>query len=340
MIRVLVVDDSAFARKVVREVLSQQPDIEVLAVARDGAEALELIEQVKPDVVTLDLVMPTVDGIGVLSALPPTGGPRVVVVSVSGATTDLGIAALQLGAVALVEKPTALASERLYEIGRELVAAVRAAAAATPRRIALAASPLVVARPAVTDRVLVIGASTGGPPALTRLLAALPADLGVPVLAVVHLPAEYTEAFARRMDTTSPLSVREASDGAPLVAGEVLIARGGLHLRIAGRPAAARAVLADQPANTLFRPAVDELFRSAAEVYGAGVLAVVLTGMGDDGTDGARAIGRAGGAVLTETEASCVVYGMPRSVVEAGLSSGEAALEDMAPLIVERLARR
>jgi two-component system, chemotaxis family, protein-glutamate methylesterase/glutaminase len=340
MIRVLVVDDSAFARKVVREVLSQQPDLEIIAIARDGAEALELIAQLQPDVVTLDLVMPTIDGLGVLSALPATGGPRVVVVSVSGATTELGIAALELGAVALIEKPTPLASERLYEIGRDLVAAVRAAAAATPRRFAPAPPPPVIARPPVADRVVVIGASTGGPPALTRLLAALPADLGVPVLAVVHLPAEYTEAFARRMDKTSPLAVREASDGAPLVAGEVLIARGGYHLRIAGRPAAARAVLAEEPADTLFRPSVDVLFTSAAEVYGAGVLGVVLTGMGDDGTAGARAIVRAGGAMLTETEASCVVYGMPRSVVDAGLSAGQAALEDMAPLIVERLARR
>jgi two-component system chemotaxis response regulator CheB len=338
VIRVVVVDDSAFARKVVREVLSRQPDIEVVAVARDGAEALELIEQTRPDVVTLDLVMPTIDGLGVLSALP-VGGPRVVVVSVSGAATDLGIAALQLGAVTLVEKPTALASERLYEIGGDLVNAVRAAAAATPRRFAPAPPPI-IARPAAADRVLVIGASTGGPPALTRLLAALPADLGVPVLAVVHLPVEYTDAFARRMDTTSPLSIREASDGAPLAAGEVLIARGGQHLRITGRPASARAILASEPSGTLFRPSVDELFRSAADVYGAGVLGVVLTGMGDDGTEGARAISRAGGSVLTETEDSCVVYGMPRSVVEAGLSAGEAPLEDMAPLIVERLARR
>jgi two-component system chemotaxis response regulator CheB len=336
-VRVLVVDDSAFARKVVREVLAREPRIEVVATCRDGADALERIAELQPDVVTLDLVMPTVDGLGVLAALPATGGPRVVVVSVSGVDTELGIAALELGAVALIQKPTALATDRLYDIGGDLVAAVLAAAQATPRRVTLPAST-VAARRVAGERVVVIGASTGGPPALTRLLAALPADLGAPVLAVVHLPPEYTEAFARRIDATSPLTVREARPGAPLIAGEALIARGGQHLRIAGRPGAATAVLADDPAGTLFRPSVDELFTSAAAVYRGGVLGVVMTGMGDDGTAGARAIVAAGGAVITETEASCVVYGMPRSVVVAGLSSGQAALEDLAPLIIERLA--
>jgi two-component system chemotaxis response regulator CheB len=338
-VRVLVVDDSAFARKVVRELLSADPRVEVIEIARDGLEALERIDQLKPDVVTLDLVMPNLDGLGVLRAMPATNAPRVVIVSISGAATELGIEALELGAFDVVEKPTALATDRLYEIGAELVEKVVAAARAparTPRGpIASLPSPTVTAG---VTQLIAIGASTGGPPAISRLLAALPADLPVPIAIVVHLPPEYTEAFARRLDNLSPLHVRHASEGLPLVAGEVVIARGGIHLAVArGADGEARCHLDLAPFERLHRPAVDVLFTSAAVAYGAGVLGVVLTGMGDDGCAGSRAIRAAGGRVLTESEASCVVYGMPRCVVEAGLSSASASIDAMAGAIVAAL---
>jgi two-component system, chemotaxis family, protein-glutamate methylesterase/glutaminase len=343
-IRVLVVDDSAFARKVLRETLARHDGIEVVDIARDGAEALEKIADLRPDVITLDLVMPNVDGIGVLRALPPVGAPRVVVVSVSGAHTELGIQALELGAITVVEKPTALATDRLYEIGRTLTRAVLEAAEAMPRPLR-PPPPVVATRAPGSSRsgVIVIGASTGGPPALSRLLAALPSDLRLPVAVVVHLPAEYTEAFARRLDALSPLRVREASSGLALAAGEVVIARGGLHLGLRRHGSDVVVDLdadGDQPPREgAHRPSVDMLFASAAAVYGPDVLGVVLTGMGNDGEAGARAVVAAGGAVVTETEASCVVYGMPRCVVEAGLSSGQAAIEDMASLILQRIER-
>ncbi len=335
MIRILVVDDSAFARKVVRELLQRQPDFEVVDIARDGLEALEKVAELKPDVVTLDLLMPNLDGVGVLRALPATGAPRVVVVSMSDADSDLGIEALQLGAVDLVHKPTALATDRLFELGDELVRKVRAAAGARPRPLTAESEPsppLVVRRSVQTDLV-VIGTSTGGPPALARLLAALPGDFPVPIALVLHIPVEYTGPFAARLDAASGLEVVEAFDGAALRPGRVVVARGGVHLKVGRGEGGLVCRLEAEPNDSLHRPAVDVLFASAAAVTGARTLGVVLTGMGDDGLAGARAIRAAGGRVLTEAESTCVVYGMPRAVDEARLSNGSAPISEMAALL-------
>ena len=338
-IRVLVVDDSAFARKVVREVLTRA-GMEVVGIARDGLEALEKIAELKPDVVTLDLVMPNLDGLGVLAALPTENRPRVVVVSMAGDDSALGIAALHAGAVELVSKPTAMAVERLYGIADELIAAVTAAASARspgsaqPSRVA--ALPAERTAP-VSKSILVIGASTGGPQALTRLIKALPASFPVPVALVLHLPVGYTQAFADRLDSESALEVLEAAPGLELTAGRVLVARAGLHLKLFRQGATLRALLDAHPMNTAHRPSVNVLFESAAQVFGASVLGVVLTGMGDDGTEGARAIHAAGGELLTESERSCVVYGMPRCVDEAGLSAGSVDLDEMAAEVLRRI---
>lgn len=338
--RVLVVDDSAFARKVIRELVSSAPDFEVVGTARDGLEALEKVIELKPDFLTLDLVMPNLDGLGVLAGLPPEGGPRVVVVSMAGEDSALGIAALHAGALGLVQKPTALAVERLYELSLPLLEALRAAAAAR--------LPLAEVRPAAPPgrgraepkgkRIVVVGASTGGPRALTSLFKALPADFPLPVAAVLHLPAGYTAAFASRLDQECALEVVEAAEGMELRPGRIVVARAGLHLKL--RRASATSVICTldlKPLASPHRPSVDALFESAAAAYGADVLGVVLTGMGDDGSIGARALRLVGGEVLTEAERSCVVYGMPRSVVEAGLSSGSADLDGMPGLIFSRL---
>ncbi|HEY4393054.1 MAG TPA: chemotaxis-specific protein-glutamate methyltransferase CheB [Polyangia bacterium] len=335
-IRVLVVDDSAFARKVLRESLARSPRLQVVGVARDGLEALEKIAELKPDVVTLDLVMPNLDGLGVLHALPP-GGPRVVVVSISDAESALGVEALQSGAVDLVHKPTALATERLYDLGAELTGKVVAAAAAHPRPAAGPVAPLQIARRQGGVRLLVIGTSTGGPAALTQLLPAFPADFPAAVAVALHIPAGYTEALARRLDEICAVRVFEAFPGAELVPGSVAIARGGLHLKIGADGASIRAALDSRPVTAPFCPSVDVLFESAAASLGPAVLGTVLTGMGDDGVEGAGAIRRAGGSVLTEAESSCVVYGMPRAVVEAGQSDGVAPLETLAAEIGRRL---
>jgi two-component system chemotaxis response regulator CheB len=338
MIRVLVIDDSAFARKVLRQALGAHDDIEVVDIARDGLEALEKIQELRPDVITLDLVMPNLDGLGVLRALPAEGAPRVVVVSTSDAESGLGVEALQLGAVTVVHKPTALATERLYAVSDELVRAVRLSVGAHPR------GPLPVEAPAPVEmarasnvELIVIGASTGGPQALTHLVTALPQGFPVPMALVLHIPPEYTAPFAARLDGVAGLEVREAEEGLPLVAGRVVVARGGVHLTVDRGADGLMARLEAWPASSAHRPAVDVLFASAAAVCGAGTLGVVLTGMGDDGTVGARAIREAGGRVVTEAEASCVVYGMPRAVVEAGLSDASAPLLELPGLITRLL---
>jgi two-component system chemotaxis response regulator CheB len=289
-------------------------------------------------VVTLDLVMPHLDGLGVLRALPPTGAPRVVVVSASDAESEIGLLALESGAVDLVHKPTALATDRLYELSNELLHKVEIAAVA--RRVPSAASATATRfeGPACagggSDRVLVIGTSTGGPQALTRLLAELPGDLPCATAVVVHIPPGYTEALARRLDKLSALSVVEAREGLELSPGLVVVAQAGVHLRLKRYARQITAHLDFSPHNVPHRPSVDVLFESAAREFGAGVLGVVLTGMGNDGLAGARAIREAGGTILTEAESSCVIYGMPRCVREAGLAHAEAPLEGMAAEIL------
>lgn len=339
-IRTLVVDDSAFARKVLRETLSTSRAIEVVGVARDGLEALEKIAELRPDVVTLDLVMPNLDGLGVLRALPREGAPAVVIVSISDSNSAVGIEALQMGAVDLVQKPTALATDRLYELSTELVSKVIAAGRSRPRLEPIGPSSGAVKRMAPGRghvKLIVVGASTGGPQALTRLLAALPAELPCPVAVALHIPAGYTEALAARLNASCAVRVFEASEGAELAPGSVAIARGGSNLRIRRSGDALTAHLDERPTALHFLPSVDALLESAAAAWSSSVLAVVLTGMGSDGLVGARAVTQAGGRVLTEAESSCVVYGMPRSVVEAGLSAGEVPIEDMAQAILDRL---
>lgn len=335
-VRVLIVDDSAFARKTLRTVLSGHPEIEVVGIARDGLEALEKIVDLRPDVVTLDLVMPNLDGLGVLRALPVENPPRVVVVSITDADSQLGVTALLLGAVDLVQKPTALATERLYELNDELIRKVLQAARVKARPPPAPASSAPLQRVTLPSRMdlLVIGASTGGPQAITRLLSALPGDFPVPIAIALHIPVGYTDALAARLHEQCALDVAEAQEGMLLRPGLAILAQGGHHLRI-GRQGTQLQVHVSEPSHdSLYSPSVDLLFESAVRATGARTLAVVLTGMGDDGCKSAGAIRKAGGIVLTEDESSCVVYGMPRSVVEAGFSSQSAPIQQLAALIV------
>lgn len=339
-IRVLVVDDSAFVRKVLRELLSAEADIEVVGVARDGLEALEQIASLDPDVLTLDLLMPDLDGLGVLAMLPAKRDLRVLAVSTE-AQSALGIAALEAGALDVVHKPTRLATDELYAIGAELVAKVRAAAQARPpRHAAPAKAPATRAASAARSgagRIVAIGTSTGGPQALSRLLGALPEDTPAPIAIALHIPVGYTADLARRLDQRSALTVVEASDGLALRPGLAVIARAGVHLRLEAEGEALRARLDAAPTDAVYRPSADVLLRSAAAVAGAGAVGVLLTGMGDDGCAGARAIHAAGGVVLTEAESSCVVYGMPRSAVEAGISTASRPIDRMAEEILRWL---
>lgn len=333
--RVLVVDDSAFARTVLSRLLRASGKLDVVGTARDGQDALEKIAELDPDLVTLDLTMPNVDGLGVLRALANRPRPRVIVVSISSVDTELGAEALLLGAVDLVAKPTALASDRLNELGDELVAKLVAIGAP---KVAATAKGIPVPRPLRTSTVelVMIGTSTGGPQALTRVISALPASLAAPVAIVLHIPEGYTESLAARLNKISPLEVVEARDDLEVRPGMVVLARGGSHLRIHRHGTVLRAEIARHPPAS-FMPSVDELFTSGARAVGAGALGVVLTGMGDDGLIGARTIHDARGTLITEDASTCVVYGMPRAVQQAGLGATSIALHDVAAEIARRV---
>lgn len=332
--RVLVIDDSAFARTVLSRMLRESGAIDVIGSARDGADALERIDLLDPDVVTLDLTMPVIDGLAVLRTLAGRARPRVVVVSISSVETELGAEALALGAVAIIAKPTALASDRLHEIRDDLVDTI--AALVPPESTAKALPP----RPAFTTGssvdLVMIGTSTGGPQALTRLISGLPANLAAPVTVVLHIPAGYTEALARRLDKASPLRVVEAEEGIVLEPGIVVLARGGSHLRVVRSGSQLVTQVSPLPIRS-FTPSVDELFLSGATAVGARGLGIVLTGMGDDGLVGSRAIAAAGGSLLTEAAASCVVYGMPRCVDEAHIGAVSVHLDEMVREIAHRV---
>jgi two-component system, chemotaxis family, protein-glutamate methylesterase/glutaminase len=337
--RVLIVDDSAFARKVLRDVLQAEPGVEVVGIARDGLDALTKIEELDPDVVTLDLVMPHLNGLDTLRALGERARPRVIVVCMAGSDSEQALEALEAGAVDVVHKPTALATDRLYDLAKELIFKVHAAAEArtTPVLVAPPAQVLRVAAPRSAKRdLVVIGASTGGPQAITRLLRSLPADFPVPIAVVVHLPAGFTQSFAERLDTECALAVVEAREGVRLTAGMAVIAQGGLHLQIRRDQAGLYGSIGTSPPS-LHRPSVDQLFSSAAVAAPGRVLAVVLTGMGDDGLAGSRRLAETGADILVETEASCVIYGMPRVVYEAGLANAQFRIDDMAAAILGRI---
>lgn len=338
-IRVLVVDDSAFARKVLREVLQGAPNIEVVGSARDGIDALSKIQELDPDVVTLDLIMPNLDGLGTLRALSAHQRPKVVVVCMADADSELALEALAAGAVDVVHKPTALATDRLYELSQELVFKVESAAKARALRVLEPpAQHASLTKNAYQNsrELLVIGASTGGPQAIERILKDLPADFPAAIAVVVHLPAGFTESYAERLNRECALAVVEAYDGVRLTAGQVVIARGGLHLTLTRDETGIRGSLGSEP-RSLHRPSVDQLFASAAAVAGRRVLGVVLTGMGDDGLVGCRALNQAGAEILVESESSAVVYGMPRVVQEAGLANAQHHLDDIAKAILTRV---
>jgi two-component system, chemotaxis family, protein-glutamate methylesterase/glutaminase len=346
VLKVLVVDDSAYVRKVVKQMLSRSPFLEVVGAARDGREALELVEQLDPDVVTCDLIMPELDGVGFVREQMARRPLPIIIMSIASETGEAALTALDAGAVDFVQKPTALATEKIFEVSDELIEKVKAAAGIPMARLRISPppaeagaaqpqTPASVTRSELAD-VVVIGISTGGPQALKQLIPQLPADFPAPVAMVMHMPVGYTEMYARKLDEQSPLEVREAHEGDALRAGVALLAPAGRHLtfrRRAGGEVVAH--LDSRPFDLPHRPSVDVLFQSAAEVYKQRVLGVVMTGMGSDGKQGAAWIKAQGGLVYTESEETCVVYGMPSSVVEAGLSDRSVPLDRMAQAIRE-----
>lgn len=342
VLRVLVVDDSAYVRKAIKQMLSRSPFIEVVGVARDGQEALEMVEQLKPDVVTCDLIMPVMDGVGFVKEQMSRRPVPIVVVSIANEGSELALTALDLGAVDFAQKPTALATEKIFEVSDELIEKVKAAAGVPMARLQtlIDRQPPQVSAPQSSQAgvidIVVLGISTGGPQALKYLIPQLPADLPVPIVIVMHMPVGYTEMYAQKLNEMTELKVGEAREGEPVQPGSALIAPAGRHLTLR-RQANGEVVthLDARPFDAPHRPSVDVLFQSAAEVFGNRTLGIVMTGMGSDGKQGAAWIKSQGGLIFTEAEQSCVVYGMPLSVVEAGLSDKSIPLEQMAQSILE-----
>ena len=348
-VRVLIVDDSAVVRKVLNSLLASDPEIVVAGTAGNGSQALARIPEVKPDLVTLDIEMPGMDGLETLVEIRKLH-PKLPVIMFStlterGASATLD--ALARGASDYVTNPCQgetreLAQERVRE---ELIRKIKSLCAvrvpqAQPQPPPGPMPPLVSARPQARIDVVAIGASTGGPNALTELIPQLPADFPVPIVIVQHMPPLFTRLLSERLNTLARLEVGEGAEGQKLQPGQVWIAPGGHHMTVARKGTEFVLGLNHDPQENSCRPAVDVLFRSVAQTYGANVLAVVLTGMGADGTRGSFDIRKAGGEVIVQDEASSVVWGMPGSVVAARLTDRIYPLDSIGPEVVRRVSMR
>jgi two-component system, chemotaxis family, protein-glutamate methylesterase/glutaminase len=344
IIKVLIVDDSAYVRKVVREMISFSPLLEVVGAARDGREALELVETLRPDVVTSDLMMPELDGVGFVREQMRRRALPIVMMSSADENSAETLAALDAGAVDFVQKPTALATEKIFEVRNELIEKIKTAASVRMDHLQLIpelkpiAETIAVASEPRQNRfdVIAIGVSTGGPQALRYLIPQLPRDFPVPIVIVMHMPVGYTAMYAEKLNGISALEVREASEGDELHPGLALLAPAGKHLLLKRRTGGrVTGHLSLRPLDTQHRPSVNVLFQSAADTFGGRTLGIVMTGMGTDGLTGAAWIKARNGAVFVESEETCVVYGMPGAIVEAGLSDKIIRLDQMGQAIME-----
>lgn len=337
-IKVLVVDDSALIRQVLTELLSRDPAIEVVGTAPDPYVARERIKALSPDVITLDIEMPRMDGLSFLEklmALRPL--PVVVVSTLTQKGTDAAIRALELGAMDYVAKPLLDIRNGMVELGQELVAKVKLAAASRPRARQTAASSLapLTADPRLSTagRIVAIGASTGGVETLQRILVRLPASSPA-ILITQHMPPGFTASFARRLDGQCAVSVIEATDGRRVLPGHVYIAPGARHLELVRNGAHYACRLQDGPAVSGHRPSVDVLFSSVAAAAGSNAMGVILTGMGRDGAAGLLEMRHAGARTLGQSESTCVIYGMPKAAMQMGAVEAEYPLDRLAEELV------
>lgn len=324
-IRVLIVDDSALMRQVLSTLLARDPSIEVVGVASDPYVARDKIRQLNPDVLTLDVEMPRMDGLAFLEKLMRAHPMPVVMVS---SLTEAGCAttlrALELGAVDFVTKPKLGLREQMPEVAQIVIEKIKAAAMARVRPLTagnrVAAPPVRAAAGALlrsTDQVVAVGASTGGTEALKELLTALPADCPG-VVVVQHMPEKFTRAFADRLDTLCTVRVKEAEDGDRVLIGHVLIAPGGYHMSLTRAGSTYLVGLDQDPPVNRHRPSVDVLFNSCSTTAGSNAIGIIMTGMGDDGARGLLAMRKAGARTLAQDEATSVVFGMPKVAIEMG----------------------
>ncbi|MDT8421141.1 MAG: chemotaxis-specific protein-glutamate methyltransferase CheB [Desulfuromonadales bacterium] len=345
-IRVLVIDDSAYNRVTIGKMLEGMAGVEVAGYAVDGEDGLRKLFDLQPDLVTLDLEMPRMGGLRMLQIVMQSHPVPVIVVS-SLSEDRYVLKALELGAVDFVAKPGRPVSPDLYSIEKDLELKVRAAAridfnAAPPRPDGTASTPRSADRPAAVSlaerhaSAVVIGASTGGPPALNLLFGAVQSPVPVAFAVVQHMPPGFTKSLAARLNESSALDIREAGDGDRMLPGQVLICPGGKNIEFQRDKRGVFVRVLTPPAEQIYTPSVDVLFSSAAPVYSRALLAVVLTGMGNDGSSGIRNVCAHGGRVLAEAEESCVVYGMPKEALATGLVEKAVPLANMCQEILQR----
>ena len=340
-IRVLVVDDSALMRKLIPAILAREASIEVVGTAMDGAFALKKIEELKPDVVTLDLEMPRMDGMETLRLIMQRAPLPVILFSTH--SKEGGYAtfkALAIGAVDFLAKPKDAAAGRLDEIADRLIAKIKVAKRAAGRKLPPAviqetSAPKKGVRAALPPRrVIAVGISTGGPNALQFVLSQIPADFQSAIVIVQHMPEGFTEMFAKRLDECCALEVHEARSGDLLLAGRVLICPGNRHIMVRNMPRGGMVVLSDGPPVNGHRPSADVLFHSVAQEFGLTAVGVLMTGMGDDGAEGLGAIKAAGGMTIAQSEDTCVVSGMPRAAILKGYASKIIPLDGLGSHLV------
>src|SRR5271157_3825998 len=342
-VRVLVVDDSALMRKLIPKILEQDDSIEVVGTAMDGHFALKKIEDLSPQVVTLDLEMPGLNGIDTLKQIMRHWRlPVIVVSSHSTAGAAITLKALAFGAFDFVAKPRGV-SGHMPEIAVELIRKIRAAAQSAGMQTqflpeeAHGAQPRKL-RPVAPTHIVAIGVSTGGPNALQYLFSKLPVEFPGSILVVQHMPDGFTELFAKRLDESCPIRVKEAQSGDLLVAGRALICPGNRHMKVKKLPLGNVAVLADEAPLNGHRPSVDVLFHSVAEVFGSQAMAMLMTGMGEDGAAGMGEIRAAGGFTVAQSQETCVVFGMPKAAIERGYAMRVADLQDLPGILQAQCA--
>ncbi len=346
---VLVVDDSAFMRRLISQIVDTSPDFHVVGTARNGLDALNQIHSIDPQIVTLDVEMPELDGLQTLGYIMSESPRAVVMLSAAGTQggVDLTLRCLELGAVDFVKKPSGPISLDLAKISEELLAALQAAREVNLQGVQLLARPRfiepVAPEPAASGATcaVAIAASTGGPRALAEVIPNLPADLGAAVFVVQHMPAGFTRSLAARLASMSHLPVTEATDSERVAANHVYLAPGGRHMSVVSDLHGGHRIrLDDGPTIWGVRPAADLLFSSVSRSFGSRIVGVVLTGMGRDGAEGLRAIREAGGAAVVQDRSTSTIFGMPQEAFKTAGADRVAALTDVAKAIVLLLGTR